>query len=199
MKNNLLKLAIVFASLNAFPASAQLNQLPFKKLPFNSGFRNDVQKVIADYPANFKNIKGTIIAKNPQSIVYQSSLKLSDAQYCSVTEYSSGIKWVYSWQALMLVTEDFETAAKKYKALFQQLRGMNVYYIKDQYTLEGRMDEASESKGFATSTLQLSVPPEPLKKLKLDVTLQFEFPEWKVSLMIYEKEKEDTEPGGMYE
>ena len=110
-------------------------------------------------------------------------------------QYSSGTKAIYSWQALMLVTEDFQAAAKKYRSLFQQLKGANIYYIKDQYTLKGAYDLAEESRGFATSTLTLADPPVPLQKLRIDINLQFEFPEWKVSLLVYEKEREDDEPG----
>jgi hypothetical protein len=98
----------------------------------------------------------------------------------------------------MLVTEDFETAAKKYKSLFHQLKGANVYYVKDQYTLKGDYDTAEESLGFATSTLALANPPVPLQKLRIDINLQFEFPEWKVSLVVYEKEREDDESGDIY-
>ena len=98
----------------------------------------------------------------------------------------------------MMVTEDFEAASKKYKTLFHQLKGANVYYIKDQYTLKGNYDVAEESRGFATSTLALDNPPAPLQKLRVDINLQFEFPEWKVSLAVYEKEREDDEQGDVY-
>jgi hypothetical protein len=32
-----------------------------------------------------------------------------------------------------------------------------------------------------------------LKKMKVEVSMQFEFPEWKVLVLVYEKEREDTE------
>ena len=178
---------------HCFYASAQL------KLPINNTIRNDFQKIIAEYPEHFQAIQGSVLNKNPQSIEYASNLKVGDAVECSITKYSSGIKPIYSWQAVMFSSEDFEAAYKKYKWLFNQLKGMNLTYVKDQYTLRGSFEEADESRQFTNSILTPVAPPEPLKKLKIDVTLQFDFPEWKVNLLLYEKEREDNERGEIAE
>lgn len=196
MKLNLL-LTALFAALFTFSSSAQFKAIS-SRLPASNNIRSYVQKVVADFPYQFQNIRGEVIDKNPQSVEYASTLKAGDIKQSSIVQYSSGSGAVFSWQALMLVTEDYETAAKKYKSFFQQLKGANVYYIKDQYTLKGDYDEANESLGFATSTLTLSSPPAPLRKLRIDINLQFEFPEWKVSLAVYEKEREDDERGDAF-
>jgi hypothetical protein len=193
MKRNL-QLTTFFVTCFVLSSSAQLKNIS-SRLPLGNSIKGDIQKVVADFPYQFRGIRGEVIDRNPQSIEYASTLKVGDLDQCSIIQYSSGAKSIYSWQALMLVTEDFEAAAKKYKSLFHQLKGANVYYIKDQYTLKGDYDAADESRGFATSTLTLADPPTPLKKLRIDVDLQFEFPEWKVSLSVYEKEREDDEPG----
>lgn len=188
-----LKLTVLALCVGAINSSAQF------RLPINSAIRDDFQKVVAEYPVNFENIRGRVINQNPQTTEYASEIKLADAQECVITKYSSGIKSIYSWQANMFVSEDFEAAAKKYKWLYNQLKGMNVYYVKDQYTLRGEFEEADESKKFSTSILTVTSAPTPLKKLKVEVTLQFEFPEWKVNLLVYEKEREDDEQGAIAE
>ena len=170
-------------------ASAQL------KFAVTSSLRSDFQKIMSEYPHHFQNIRGEIINQNPQTVEYASQLKLAGAEECVITKYSSGLKPVYSWQALMFVSEDFEAAHKKYKWVFSQLKGMNIYYVRDQYTLKGDFEEADESRKFTNSILSPVAPPDPLKKLKIDVELQFEFPEWKVKLLVYEKEREDDERG----
>ncbi|MCU7552775.1 hypothetical protein OCK74_26895 [Chitinophagaceae bacterium LB-8] len=180
-----------------FSTSAQFKAIT-SHLPVTNSVKGDIQKVVADFPYHFQNIRGEMLDKGPQSIEYASTLKVGDLKQCSIMQYSSGTKYIYSWQAMMLINEDFETAAKKYKSLYQQLKGSNVYYVKDQYTLKGDYDAADESKGFATSTLALADPPAPLKKLRIDINLQFEFPEWKVSLVVYEKEREDDEQGDVF-
>ena len=188
-----LKLTVLFLFMYLCQSSAQL------KLPINNSLRSDFQKIMSEYPHHFENIRGEIINQNPQTVEYASQLKLADAQECIITKYSSGAKPIYSWQALMFVSEDFDAAYKKYKWVFSQLRGMNIYYVRDQYTLKGEFEEADESRKFTNSILAPVAPPEPLQKLKIDVALQFEFPEWRVKLFVYEKEREDDERGDIEE
>ena len=38
-----------------------------------------------------------------------------------------------------------------------------------------------------------------MPRLKIEVSMQFEFPEWKVVLSVYEKEREDHERGEIEE
>jgi len=181
--------------LLAFSLSAQ-SQFKLPSLnPANNAFKADIQKVIEDYPHQFASLRGKVIEKNPQSVEYASLVKPQGAQESSIMRYSSNKKEVYTWQAVMLATEDFETATQKYKSIFSQLKGMNVKYVVDQYTLVGKYEAPEESKKFVVSTLTIDGPPSPLQKLKVEVTMQFEFPEWKVKVLLYEKEREDNQRG----
>ena len=184
-----LRIAALLCLLIFHHASAQL------KLPVNNTLRNDFQKIVTEYPIHFEGIRGNIINQNPQSIEYLSELKVGDATECSIIKYSAGSKPIYSWQGVMFISEDFEAASKKYKWLFNQLKGLNIFYVKDQYTLQGSFEEADESRKFTNSILEPVSPPDPLKKLKIEVAMRFEFPEWKVNLLVYEKEREDDERG----
>ena len=179
----------------AFLCSAIAAQSQLVKLPINNAFRTDVQKVVEEYPHQFTSIRGEVVNKNPQTVEYASLLIPDGAQESVITKYSSRQKPIYSWQAVMLTTEDYETAVKKYKWLFNQLKGLNVKYVADLYTLRGEYEVPDESRKFTVSTLVLSHPPTPFRKLKVDVSMTFEFPEWKVSMLVYEKEKEDDERG----
>lgn len=165
------------------------------KSPLSAAFRNDIQKVVEDYPAGFASLRGAALEQNPQTVEYASKITPSGAKGASITKYSSSGKAIYSFQSTLLETESFDEAAKKYKWLYSQLKGMNVKYVVDQYTLQGKLDAPDESKGFSTSTLTIFGPPSPLRKLKIDVSMQFEFPNWKVSMSVYEKEREDEERG----
>jgi hypothetical protein len=63
------------------------------------------------------------------------------------------------------------------------------------FSLAGEYDEPDESKKFSTSTFRLLPAASNLPKLKVDVALQFVFPEWKVNLLVYQKDREDNERG----
>lgn len=188
MKRNL-QLTLLGVCCLSLAATAQIRLAP------PSALRSDLQKIVAEFPSQFAGIRGEVVDRNPQSTEYRSRLVLNGAGQCSVVAYSSDVKPVYSWQAVLLETEDFEVAAKKYKWLYQQVQGANLYHVKDQYTLRGAYQEADESRGFALSTLSPVRPPDVYRKLRVDVSLQFEFPEWKVQLLVYEKEREDDEAG----
>lgn len=177
-------IAILLMSLNA---AAQF------KLPINNALRSDVQKVVEDYPHQFNSIRGEVRATNPQTVEYACLLHPGGAQESTIVAYSASDKPIYSWQAVMLSTEDFNEAQQKYKWLFHQLKGLNVTYVSDQYTLRGNYEIPDESIGFTTSTLSVQAPPTPLQKLRVEVAIRYEFPEWRVSLLVYEKEREDVE------
>lgn len=182
---------IVALLLLGFASHAQL------KLPVNTEFRNDIQKVVAAYPGQFAELRGEVLQKNPQTVEYASLVKPDRTEHAVITQYSANSKEVYTWQATVLSTEDFAEAEKKYKWLFNQLRGMNVKYIVDQYTLRGTYYAPAEERKFTTSQLSVANPPMALKNLKVEVAMQFEFPEWKVVLTVFEKEREDDEAGFM--
>ena len=189
MKYNQAKLIAIGSILFFTSAKAQF------KLPVNNALRSDVQKLVADFPHGFQNLRGDEVEVNPQTVEYASLLKMDKAEACSIIRYSSNSKPVYSWHAVMLSTEDFEEAAKKYKWIFNQLKGMNVTYTVDKYTLKGTFEAPEESRKFMTSVLTVIAPPSPLQKLKIEVNMNFEFPEWKVTLDVFEKEKDDNERG----
>ncbi|RYY41013.1 MAG: hypothetical protein EOO08_03570 [Chitinophagaceae bacterium] len=163
------------------------------KIPGTSVFRDDIQKVVADFPHDFTRLRGQRIDASPQTVEYASIVKPDGTSESSITEYSSGGKAVYSWQTVLLRSEDYAEAAKKYKWAFQQLKGMNVRYVVDQYTLEGHYGAPDEGRSFAITDLSVAHPPEGLRKLRVRVQLQLEENEWKVTLSVFEKEKEDQE------
>ena len=158
-------------------------------------FKNDLQKVIADFNKGFATIKGDVQSENPQTIEYSSQLRFAGAEECLITQYT-GAKPIYSFQAVMLTTEDFEEASKKYKWLYSQLKAMTIKLNHDYtYSLTGAYDAPDESKKFSSTIMRLLPAATQLPKLKVEVSLQYYFPEWKVSLLVYEKEREDKDRG----
>jgi hypothetical protein len=165
----------------------------------NNDLRNNLQKVIVGFTEEMNAIKGEVLAQNPQTVEYSTQLKFEGAEENTVTQYISK-KPIYSWQAVILTTEDFEEATKKYKWLFNQLKVMTIK-MGDGYTfsLNGNYDAPDDSKKFSASTFQLTPAATYLPKLKIEVGLQYYFPEWKVNLTVYQKEREDRERGDVNE
>jgi hypothetical protein len=166
------------------------------KLTPPSAIANDVKKVIDDYPVHFANLMGPLIQENTQSSEYQCNFKVHGAEESTITRYSSNANNVYSWEALMLSTESFEKAKQKFRSLFNQLNNLSVSAGGSTGArLKGEYEMPVEEKKFASVVFSLSQDDESLKKLKVEVSLQYQLTEWKVKLLVYDKEREDAERG----
>jgi hypothetical protein len=165
----------------------------------NNDLRHNLEKVIADFPQELSSIKGNLIERNPQTVEYATVLKFDGAEENTVTQYIS-TKPVYSWQATVLTSEDFEEASKKYKWLCNQLKVMTIN-MGNGYTfsLNGDYEAPDDSKKFSISTFHLTPAATYMPKLKVEVGMQYYFPEWKVVLRVYQKEREDNERGDINE
>lgn len=179
-------IALVFLNLSA---QAQL------KFPVtNNDLRNNLSIVLTDYVQGFSSLKGDTISMNPQSIEYATKIQFAGAQQNSISQYGT-VQPIYSWQAVLTTTEDFEEAAKKYKWLFNQLKVMTVKVQEYSFTMSGDYEAPDESLRFCSSIFKLTPNASNMPKLKIEASMQFEFPEWKVNLAIYERDREDFERG----
>jgi hypothetical protein len=165
----------------------------------NNDLRTNLSKVVSDFPDGFPTLKGEVVDDNPQTVEYRSLLDFKSAETNSITRYKS-LRPVYSWQAAILSTEDFDEAAKKYKWLCGQLKVMTIKMEGGvSFTLSGNYEEPTETKKFFSSVYKLTPNASSMPKLKIEASMQFEFPEWKVNLLVYEKEKEDKDRGDIME
>ncbi len=155
----------------------------------------DVSKVVDDYPNQFANITGDLIIQNPQSADYHCTFKMKDAEECFVTKYHDEKKNIYSWQALMLTTEDFDLAVKKFKSLYGQLSNSSMGSAK----LKGVYESPMEEKNFTSVLFSFDTDDELMKKLKLELVMENELLQWKVKIIIYDREREDDESGELRE
>ena len=162
------------------------------KLPSVSPLPGDVKRLIADYPNRFANVLGDEIAKNPQSADYNCSVKISGAEKSIITLYSSASGSSCGWEGEMLVTENFEEARKKYKSLYNQLNNLST---NQGFLLKGSYDDPAEEKKFAGSVLSPDKTVNGFTRLRLEISLQYELLEWKVRVLLYDREREDNERG----
>lgn len=193
MKYMITKLFACFLLFFTLEARAQL-RAPVT----NNDLRNNLEKIINDYPNSFSSLRGDTLEIKAQSIEFTTLLDFRMAPENWITQYSSD-KPVYSWQALMLTTEDSEEAIKKYKWLFKQLKAMTINLDGGySFSLDGEYEEPDQSKEFFSCILKLTPNASNMPKLKVEASLIYQFPEWKVSLLVYEKEREDHERGDIY-
>ncbi len=185
---------ITISSLLFNVADAQL------KLPVINAVGGDVKKVIEDYPNRFINLMGEVVAENTQSTDYKCNFNVSGAEEAIITRYSAK-KEVCSWQALMLTTESFDKAKQKFKSLYNQLNNLSVDIGgAKNFHLKGKYEAPEEEKKFTSVLFSFEPGNDSVKKLRVEISMQYFAPmEWKVKLLVYDKDREDDERGAIRE
>jgi hypothetical protein len=180
-------ITISFLFLN--PISAQL------KLNKQGTIATDVRKVVEDYPNSFANITGEVIIKNPQSTDYHCNFKVNGAEECTITKYASGTKPIVSWKAVLFSSEEFEEARKKFKAIYSQLNNLTVNGGK----LKADYETPLEGNDFTNIIFSFSPEEEWSKKLRVELVIEAEMMEWKVKVLVYDRDRNDDERGPIIE
>ena len=170
------------------------------RLPLTNALASDIRKIIRDYPHQFSNLQGNVIEENPQTVSYDCIFKVAGAESSSITKYSASNKKIYSWQALMMTTDDFETAKKKFRALYLQFNqlGVKMEYGETFY-LGGKYETPVEEKKFNSVIMMFENPDQNTYKMKLEISMQYELLEWKIRVIIYEHQRDDDEQGDTVE
>jgi hypothetical protein len=170
------------------------------KLPSINGVAADVKKVIEDYPNRFINLMGEVITEHEQSTEYECNFKVNGAEEAVITRYSAK-KEVCSWEAVMLTTENFEKAKQKFKSLFNQLNNLSVNMGEAKnFHLKGKYETPAESMKFTSVVFSFDPENETVKKIKVELALQYYAPmDWKVKVLVYDKDREDDERGATKE
>ena len=174
--------------LFVFSLSAQV-------IPIKNAFQTDIAKVISDYPNGFKNIIGDETIQNPQSIEFECLVTVKDAIKCRLIKYSSNLKDIYSWEADMIKTDDFEVASKKFRELYNALQHLSVNINGSTAVFKGDYITPSEATKFSTIVLDAGDKIPEFKSLKLALILETDMLEWVIKIQVYEKEREDKDKG----
>lgn len=166
------------------------------RIPGANPLSSDMKKVIREYPRHFESLQGNVLEENPQSVNYACNFKVSGAESATITRYSSKANDVFSWQATMLTTEDFAEAKKKFHSLFNALNNLGVKMdYGETFYLNGKYEAPTEEMKFTSVVMAFQNADRITQKMKLEISMQYEMLEWKVRVLIYEKEREDDEQG----
>lgn len=189
-------LVLITMSVFLFYSSNAQLRLPV----ISGGVGGDVKKVIEDYPNRFINLMGEVKAENTQSTDYNCNFNVSGAEEAIITRYAAK-KEICSWEAVMLTTDEFERAKQKFKSLFNQLNNLSVNIgVVKNFHLKGKYEVPEEKKKFNTVLFSFEPTNEWAKKLRVEISMQYHAPmEWKVKVLVYDKEREDDERGKQVE
>ena len=188
MKQLITLMVLIFSAFtcNAQPRPSQITS--------STSIKSIVEKVARDYYQNFNNIKGDTINQTESTIEFKSKIAPAGSIETSIIKYIN--PYSYTWQTIMFESEDYQSAADKYKEYYRQLNGCALtFYDKTSYKLSGSYDTPDENRSFASSILQLDTTNHDLRLFKVEVALNYSLPNWTVRIMVYEKvADEDVRP-----
>lgn len=172
-----------------------LPSLTFAQGVFTNQASAALQKVIGDYPNHFKNIQGDPVNTEAQSTDYASKVLMPGALSAVVTRYSStGDKSnIFSWKCVLSQSEDFGTIAGKYRELYNQLKN-SIIKVEGQkpFILNGVYEAPTEEKKFTTTDFYLLPSTGNMKKLKVELTLEYYVTEWEMAILVYDQKEEEA-------
>lgn len=189
-------LCLTITSYAQLKLPARLSEKPTEKK--SPSIKTDMDKVARDFYQGFNNIKGDTLMQTSGITTFSSKIVPAGAKDCIVTKHR--LPNSYSWQATMFESEDFSAAVAKYKTYYRQLSGSSItFYDKASYKLRGEYDTPDEGRAFASSMLMLENAPDHLKSFKIEIGLNYSFPQWAVTILVYEKISDaDIRPTGSF-
>lgn len=148
--------------------------------------KTDIQKVARDLYEEFDNVKGDTLRYSTGVITFDSKIVPVGAKECIVIKHPYPNS--YSWQATMFESDDFDEAVASYKSYYKQLFGsMITFYDNTSYKLTGEYDMPDDGRSFASSMLKLDEASANVKAFKIEIGLNYFFPQWAVTILVYEK------------
>ncbi len=161
----------------------------------SNGFADSLTAIVLAHASNFKNIQGESLPGEVDADLYQSTIGLPGASYCTIKRYHSKIDNSASWQCIAYAGDNYEEASKAYKKIFAQVKSTRLKGIGSPASqFEGEMEKADENVRFAVSSLKIKTNDWHYANLVVDVELIGSFDGWEVHLSLYYKRKDTDGP-----
>lgn len=153
---------------------------------FSNATNTALEKVIQDYPNQFRNIKGAMLVENGQATNYESSVKIPGSVSCIISQSNSS-RHSMSWKAQLFTATSFEEASGKYAELFNQIKNSIIKLQGSKpYILSGQYANPDQGKPYQGVILTMLPASGELQKLKVEISLEQDGSNWKLQLAIYD-------------
>jgi len=160
---------------------------------FTNQTNSAIEKVIQDYPNQFRNITGALLIEKQQTADYQSNIQIPGAVSCQVIKYNSSKKEL-CWRAELLQTNNFEEARALYKNIYNQIRNSIVKIEGEKpYILNGQYDVPDERKRNHSIVFSMLPAVGDMQKLKVELSLMQQGTSWKVVVVVHDQDDKEHE------
>jgi hypothetical protein len=161
---------------------------------FSNQTNNALEKVVQDYPSQFKNIKGELLSSRPGSTEYKSTVNIPGAVSTTITQSSIAHKQTVSWQSVIYAGNGFAAAKKRFEELFNQIKNTIIKPEGGKAAIvNGLYMDPSEDKTFTTIQFDLLPATGLMQKVNIDLMLKNTGNQWQIVLSVYDKDMKDAE------
>jgi hypothetical protein len=161
---------------------------------FTNNTNSAIEKVIRDYPYQFKNIRGSLLLENRQTSNYQSIIQIPGALSCVISRSNLSDKEAMCWKAELFESDNFQEAKSRYKELYSQIRNSIVKIEGEKpYILNGQYEAPNEGKRFHSVVFSMLPAVGEMQKLKVELLLTQRGQLWKIGLVIYDQDRKNYE------
>jgi hypothetical protein len=160
--------------------------------PATPSFPQVIDLVLRDFPDNLRHITGELVLAEGEVESYTSIVALPESENCIVNHYHSRQDTSVSWQAKMLVTDDFGKADHVYRELYRKLQQCYIQLMDGTIVyLKGSWSPAKEDAPFTTSTLRLTIDDQRYRGVRVELGLVYALAQWDVSINIFSRSTDD--------
>lgn len=162
---------------------------------FSNQTNGALEKVIQDYPNQFKNIKGDLLASNQREAEYKSVVVIPGAESSTVIQYTGAERHIVSWQTILYSSADFDKAEEKFKELYGEIKNTIVRLDGERpVILNGKYETPEEGKTHTTVVFDILPSTGSTRQLRVDMTLSKQRNgRWVVVLSVYDKDRKEEE------
>lgn len=148
-----------------------------------------IEKVLTALPGQLKPITGELVNNNPQSKEFESKVLLPGSLSNMVVQYASvdNKKTIAAWHSVVMETDEFAKASKKFKWLYQQIKS-GVYKCGGKnLRLSAAYESPKEELAFTSLVFE-----EAGKKgsERIELSMQYAVTHWTIKLAVYNEDRE---------
>jgi len=181
MKNILLFLPILCWGTSATAQGVFSNQTNFI-----------LEKVVQDYPGQFKNIRGELVSSGQGQSAYKSTLVIPGAISTTITETNATQKQV-CWQSVLYTNTEFATAKNRFETLFNQIKNTIIKPEGEKPVIvNGLFMNPSAEKTYNTIQFDLLPPAGITQKINIDLVMQHSGNQWQILLSVYDMPRKEN-------
>jgi hypothetical protein len=154
-----------------------------------------LEKVIRDFPNRFRNIKGDLLVTRVKTTEYKSTVQVPGFPSCLVVHYASSPNAdAYSWNCTAVETKEFSLAKIRFKEIYDQIQNTIIKIDGEKpFIVSGQYRTPNEERKYCDVGFELLPAVGEMKKLKMDLILQYVMQEWKVLIVVYDSDKKEDE------